>query len=87
MRPARTIARYVAKEVLLYTTLAFLAATPVIVVTASTRACASDAWDTTTPRRGSLIVFGKIFPKFGLLRHSFEQPLIELLCRVDPAVP
>src|SRR5713226_4968495 len=61
---------------------------PVMTVTALTRACATAACDTMTPRNGeeSLIIFLQILLHLSLLPHAPNQPFIERVRRVDSAV-
>src|SRR5690242_614464 len=60
--------------------------TPVMAVTAASSACARAAWETMTPRSGSLIVFLEIFLQLAALGKPLEQAVIERASRVDAAV-
>src|SRR5437868_2363849 len=59
-------------------------ASPVIWRTASTRAAASAACETTTPLRPLFIIFGEILPELALLRHPLDQALVQPLGRIHP---
>jgi len=60
--------------------------TPVIAATAETRAWARAAWETITPRNGSLIVFLEIFLELAALGETLEQPVVERPRRIHAAV-
>src|SRR5207247_5776829 len=60
--------------------------TPVIVVTAETRAWATAACETITPRSGSLIVFLEVFLELAALGEALEQPVVERPRRIHAAV-
>src|SRR6266566_2646873 len=60
--------------------------TPVIAATAASRACATAAWETITPRSGSLIVFLEILLELAALGEPLEQPVVERPRRIHAAV-
>src|SRR5207247_5660293 len=60
--------------------------TPVIAATAASRAWATAACETMTPRRGSLIVFLEVFLQLAALGKSLEEPVVERACRIHSAV-
>src|SRR5216110_1007385 len=60
--------------------------TPVIAATADFSACATAAWDTITPRSGSLIVLLEVLLELAPLRHPLEEALVEVLRRIHAAV-
>src|SRR2546423_12049707 len=60
--------------------------TPVIAATAASRAWATAACDTITPRNGSLIVLLEILLQLAALREALEQPVVERAGRVHAAV-
>src|SRR5207249_12284565 len=60
--------------------------TPVIAATAASRACATAAWETITPRSGSLIVFLEILLELTALGEPLEQPILECPRRIHGAV-
>src|SRR5689334_22442413 len=62
-------------------------ATPEMCSAAVTRDCASPACETTTPRRGSLIVFLEIRADVPPLPHGPHQPVVEFLGGVYAAIP
>src|SRR5438093_5421330 len=60
--------------------------TPVIAATAASRACATAAWETITPRSGSLIVFLEILLELTALGKPLEQPVVECPRRIHATV-
>src|SRR5256886_15942632 len=60
--------------------------TPVITVTAASRAWATAACETITPRSGSLIVFLEILLELAALCETLEQPIVERPRRIHAAV-
>src|SRR5213594_1758044 len=60
--------------------------TPVIAATAASRAWATAACETMTPRRGSLIVFLEILLELAALGETLEQPVVEGARRIHAAV-
>src|SRR5439155_948026 len=61
--------------------------TPVIAATAASKAWATAACDTITPRSGSLIVFLEILLELAALGETLEQPVVEQARRIHAAVP
>src|SRR6185503_4965917 len=59
---------------------------PVMTVTAETSAWAIAAWDTITPRSGSLIVLLEVLLHRAFFAHAADQPFVEVLRRIDAAV-
>jgi len=60
--------------------------TPVIAATAATKAWATAACETITPRSGSLIVFLEIFLELATLGETLEQAVVERPRRIHAAV-
>src|SRR5438552_10134982 len=59
---------------------------PVMAVTAATRACATAACDTMTPRSSLIVFFQVLLDPPPLLPHAPDQPLVERVRGVHAAV-